>query len=105
MISRSVNTMVRFLMRLPVKDASGAFRCYRVSKLRETRLDKVISRGYSFQQEVLYRCRKAGCRIGEIPIIFANRRAGASKVNMREAVRSMAVLWYVGIGAFFGLEK
>jgi dolichol-phosphate mannosyltransferase len=104
LISRCVNAMVRFLMRVPVRDASGAFRCYRVAKLRQTRLDRVISRGYSFQQEVLYRCRQAGCRIGEVPIIFANRRAGASKVNTREAVRSVLTLLYLGIGSFFGRD-
>ena len=103
-ISRSVNSMVRLLMRVPVRDASGAFRCYRVAKLRPDTPRQGDLRGYSFQQEVLYRCRKAGCRLGEIPIIFANRRAGASKVNMREAVRSIAVLLYVGLGAFFGRE-
>jgi dolichol-phosphate mannosyltransferase len=104
-ISRSVNTLVRFLFRMPVKDASGAYRCYRVSKLRETRLDKVRSRGYSFQQEVLFRCHKAGCKIGEYPILFENRRAGASKVNGKEAVRSIFMLLYVGLRNFFGLER
>jgi dolichol-phosphate mannosyltransferase len=104
-ISRSVNTLVRFLFRMPVKDASGAYRCYRVSKLRETRLDKVRSRGYSFQQEVLFRCYKAGCKIGEYPILFENRRAGASKVNGKEAVRSIFMLLYVGLRNFFGLER
>ena len=74
-----MNTLVRFLFRMPVKDASGAYRCYRVSKLRETRLDKVRSRGYSFQQEVLFRCHKAGCKLGEYPIIFENRRAGVEQ--------------------------
>ena len=71
------------LMRIPARDTSGAYRCYRVSKLRQAHLERVRSRGYSFQQEVLYRCRKAGCKIGETPIIFENRRAGASKVNPR----------------------
>jgi dolichol-phosphate mannosyltransferase len=104
LISRSVNAMVRFLMRLRAKDCSGAFRCYRVAKLREVRLDKVISRGYSFQQEVLYRCRKAGCRLGETPIIFENRRAGSSKVNMREAVRSICMLVYLGTSAILGID-
>jgi dolichol-phosphate mannosyltransferase len=104
LISRTVNALVRFLMRLPARDCSGAFRCYRVAKLRQARLEKVQSRGYSFQQEVLYRCRKAGCRIGEIPIIFENRRAGASKVNTREAVRSMAMILTLGVRAFFGVE-
>jgi dolichol-phosphate mannosyltransferase len=104
LMSRSVNMMVRFLMRIPARDCSGAFRCYRVAKLRQVRLDKIISRGYSFQQEVLYRCRKAGCRIGETPIIFGDRRAGASKVNTREAVRSIGVLLYLGVKAFFGQD-
>jgi dolichol-phosphate mannosyltransferase len=104
-LSRSVNAMVRFLMRLPAKDCSGAFRCYRVSKLRQVRLDRVVSRGYSFQQEVLYRCRQAGCKIGETPIIFTNRRAGASKVNLKEAVRSITTLLVLGIRAFLGLDR
>jgi dolichol-phosphate mannosyltransferase len=104
LISLSLNGMVRLLMRLPARDCSGGFRCYRVSKLREADLDGLLSRGYSFQQEVLYRCRRAGCRIGEIPIIFENRRAGASKVNPREALRSMGVLLRLGLRAFFGLD-
>jgi dolichol-phosphate mannosyltransferase len=104
-MSRSVNLLVRFLFRMPVKDASGAYRCYRVSKLRETRLDRVRSRGYSFQQEVLFRCHKAGCKLGEYPIIFESRRAGASKVNRAEAVRSMSMIVYLGLRNFLGLEK
>jgi dolichol-phosphate mannosyltransferase len=104
MMSKGVNLLVRILMRIPAKDTSGAYRCYRVSKLREAQLDRVISRGYSFQQEVLYRCRKAGCRIGETPILFENRRAGASKVNMKEAVRSLAVIFWVGMRATLRLD-
>ncbi len=104
-ISRGVNTLVRFLFRMPVKDASGAYRCYRVSKLRETRLDKVRSRGYSFQQEVLFRCHKAGCKLGEYPIIFENRRAGASKVNRKEALRSISMIVYLGMRNLLGLER
>ena len=103
-ISRTVNAMVRFLFRMPVRDASGAFRCFRVAKLRDTRLDLVKSRGYSFQQEVLYRCHRAGCRLGETPIIFENRRAGASKVNMKEAMRSMTMLLWLGLRSRFGAD-
>src|SRR5439155_27266567 len=97
-----VNALVQLLMRIPAHDTSGAYRCYRVSKLRQTDLTNLLSRGYSFQQEVLYRCRQAGCRIGETPILFENRRAGASKVNPYEAARSLAVLAWVGLGALFG---
>jgi dolichol-phosphate mannosyltransferase len=103
-ISRSVNAMVRFLMRLPARDCSGAYRCYRLAKLKGAHLERMISRGYSFQQEVLYRCHKAGCRIGEAPIVFEERRAGASKVNLHESVRSMSILLWLGLHHFFGLE-
>lgn len=105
LMSFGVNCVVRLLMRIPARDTSGAYRCYRVAKLRQTDLNNLWSRGYSFQQEVLYRCRKAGSRIGETPIIFENRRAGASKVNLREAVRSMSVILLVGIRAVFGMDK
>ncbi|QDU18453.1 polyprenol monophosphomannose synthase [Urbifossiella limnaea] len=104
-MSRSVNTLVRFLFRMPVKDASGAYRCYRVSKLREVDLGAVRSRGYSFQQEVLFRCYKAGCKIGEYPILFENRRAGSSKVNRQEAMRSIGMILLLGLRNFFGLER
>jgi dolichol-phosphate mannosyltransferase len=99
LISRSLNTLVRLTMGIPARDASGAYRCYRVAKLRETDLTNLLSSGYSFQQEILYRCRLAGCRIGETPIIFENRRAGSSKVNPAEAVRSMAVILWLGMTA------
>jgi dolichol-phosphate mannosyltransferase len=104
LMSMGVNALVRLLLRIPAHDTSGAYRCYRVAKLRVTALDRVISRGYSFQQEVLYRCRKAGCRLGETPIVFADRRAGSSKVNMKEAFRSLAVLVQLGLRAFLGRD-
>lgn len=105
LMSRAVNTMVRLLLRIPARDTSGAFRCYRVDLLRRANLERLLSRGYSFQQEILYRCRRAGARIGETPIIFENRRAGASKVNPYEAVRSIAVILRVGLRATFRLDR
>jgi dolichol-phosphate mannosyltransferase len=103
-ISLSVNALVRALMRIPARDCSGGYRCYRVANLRRTDLGNLLSRGYSFQQEVLYRCRKAGSRIGETPIIFENRRAGASKVNPKEVVRSISILLWIGLRAFCGWD-
>jgi dolichol-phosphate mannosyltransferase len=104
LISATVNLLVRMLMRLPAHDCSGGYRCYRVSTLRQARLDRLISRGYSFQQEVLFRCRQAGCRIGETPIVFSDRRAGTSKADPKEMIRSLSVLVYLGVHAFLGLD-
>jgi dolichol-phosphate mannosyltransferase len=101
LISRSLNLFVRLALRMGVKDASGAYRCYRVGLLRKADLAAVRSRGYSFQQEVLYRCYRAGARIGEFPIVFENRKAGASKVSIRESVRSLSMLGWLGVRATF----
>lgn len=104
-ISRCVNALVRFLFRMPVSDASGAFRCYRVANLRLAKLHETQSRGYSFQQEVLFRVHRTKARLGELPIIFENRRHGTSKVNSKEAIRSMAMILYLGTQQFFGTDR
>jgi dolichol-phosphate mannosyltransferase len=102
LMSWGINTLVRLLMRIPARDTSGGYRSYSVELLRRTNLENLVSRGYSFQEEVLYRCRKAGCKIGETPIIFADRRAGATKVNLKEVVRSLSIIVWLGLGAMFG---
>jgi dolichol-phosphate mannosyltransferase len=104
LMSRGVNTLARLLLRIPAHDTSGAYRCYRVAQLRQAHLERVVSRGYSFQEEILYRCRQAGFRLGETPIVFENRRAGSSKVNPREAVRSLALLLWLGVQATLGMD-
>jgi dolichol-phosphate mannosyltransferase len=104
-MSQSVNMLVRLLLRVPVRDASGGYRCYRVSMLRRARLDLVRSRGYSFQQEVLYRCLQAGAKVGETPIVFENRKHGKSKVSLTESVRSLSMLVYLGVRKMVGLDK
>ena len=75
-MSSGINWYARVLLGLTSKDNSGAYRCYRVSKLAQIDLSKVRSRGYSFQEEILYWCKRVGCRIGETPILFENRRSG-----------------------------
>jgi dolichol-phosphate mannosyltransferase len=96
LMSSGINGYSRLMLGLTTRDNSGAFRCYRVSKLAEIDLDQVRSRGYSFQEEILYWCKTVGCRVGETPILFENRRAGSSKINMREAVSALWILLQLG---------
>jgi dolichol-phosphate mannosyltransferase len=103
-LSRAVNVLVRLLLRIPARDTSGAYRCYRVAKLRTIDLDHFLSRGYSFQEEMLHRCYRAGCRLGETPIVFENRRAGSSKVGIQESARSLAILLWLGIRSLLRLD-
>jgi dolichol-phosphate mannosyltransferase len=97
-MSSGINWYARLLLGLSTKDNSGAFRCYRVSKLAQIDLGKVRSRGYSFQEEILFWCKQVGCRIGETPILFENRRAGTSKINGKEAASALWILLRLGLG-------
>ncbi|MEI7685765.1 MAG: polyprenol monophosphomannose synthase [Planctomycetota bacterium] len=104
-MSWSVNTLCRTLMRLPSKDCSGGFRAYNVPLLRGTDFSNMLSRGYSFQEEVLLLCYLQGARIGETPIIFEDRRLGVTKANLKEMVRSTSILVWLGMKATLGLSK
>ena len=97
-MSRCINAYTRILLGVPARDCSGDFRCYRVAKLHAIDFQAVRSRGYSFMEEILYHCHRAGCRIGETPIVFENRKMGASKINSLEAVKALWVLFVVALG-------
>ncbi len=97
-MSAGINGLARVLLGLHTRDNSGSFRCYRVSKLAQIDLDGVRSRGYSFMEEVLYLCKQVDCRMGETPITFEDRRAGSSKLNKAEAIRSAAIIVHLGLG-------
>lgn len=96
-MSQSINWYSHVLLGLKAKDCSGAFRCYRISKLRELDFNKIRSRGYAFQEEFLYRCARVGCRIVETPIVFEDRIVGQSKINVPEIIRSLRDLFLLSL--------
>jgi dolichol-phosphate mannosyltransferase len=87
---------------LKARDCSGAFRCYRTAMLRKLDLDAIRSRGYSFQEEILWRLKRVGARFGETPIIFADRRRGQSKIDRREALEALRVIAALGAKNWLG---
>ena len=97
LMSRGVNAYARCLLGLPPKDCSGAFRCYRVELLARLDFDAVRSRGYSFQEEILWHLKRAGARFGETPIVFVDRLRGQSKINLREAIAALSIILALGI--------
>jgi dolichol-phosphate mannosyltransferase len=96
-MSRGINAYARCLLGLKTRDNSGSYRCYRVAKLHELDLDRIRARGYAFQEEILYRCRRIGCRFEETPIYFEDRRYGTSKINWRESVSALWVILRLGM--------
>jgi dolichol-phosphate mannosyltransferase len=96
-MSAGINLFSRLFLGIKARDCSGNFRCLRVAKVSQIPHESIRSRGYSFQEEFLYRCQKIGCRIGEIPITFVNRKHGKSNLNRSEIVRSLWTLLVVAI--------
>lgn len=101
-MSTGINTYARLFLGLRTRDNSGSYRCYRVSKLRQIDLDQVLSRGYSFMEEILFWCRSVDCKMGETPILFENRRSGYSKINKREAIAALQIIFLLGLSRLTG---
>ena len=104
LMSRGVNLYARTLLGLEPRDCSGAFRCYRTELLKRVKFDEVRSRGYSFQEEILWHLKRLGARCGETPITFVDREKGQSKINSREAVAALRVIMSLAVKNLFGRE-
>ena len=98
MISRGGNIYARAILGLPVMDATGGFRCYRRGALEAIDLGAIHSNGYSFQIEMLYRVMQSGGLIGEVPIIFPDRRVGQSKMSRRIVLEALLTVWRLRFG-------
>jgi dolichol-phosphate mannosyltransferase len=95
-VSALMNRATRFTLGLPVRDASGAFRAYRVEVLKQLDFDALTADGYAYLEEILWYLHKRGARFAEVPIRFADRRAGASKVHSGEAFGKARLLARLG---------
>ena len=92
-LSYSANVYTRLITGLPVRDATGGFKCFRRRALEAVDLDSVRSDGYSFQIEMSYKIWRKGFRIVEIPITFVDRRAGVSKMNQKIVWEAAWMVW------------
>ncbi|MDR2304053.1 MAG: polyprenol monophosphomannose synthase [Treponema sp.] len=83
LVSKGGSLYSRLILGCPVKDLTGGFNMWSKGALEKIGLEKIISRGYSFQIEMKYRAYRAGCSIIEIPIIFVDRKQGKSKMSKK----------------------
>ncbi len=102
LMSRAVNCYARWLLGLKAKDCSGAFRCYRTELLARLDFDAVRSRGYSFQEEILWHLKRLGARFAETPIVFIDRQRGTSKINSKEALAALRIIFTLGVRNLLG---
>ena len=98
-LSRGGNLYTRMWLGIPIHDATGGFRAYRMTALDVMKIDQVESQGYCFQVDMAWRAIKANLRVAEVPITFVERELGESKMDgsiVKEA------LWRV---TQWGIEK
>lgn len=88
-LSWGANLFARTILGLKAKDCTAGFRCYHREVLQSIDLDSIFSNGYSFLVEMLFKCQRQGYTVGEIPIIFANRTRGQSKISKQEIFKAM----------------
>ena len=93
-LSRGGNLYARLALGVPYRDATGGYRAYRMPVLEKIEVDSVTSQGYCFQIDMIWRTHKCGFRVAEVPITFADRERGASKMSSR-IVRE--AFWRVGV--------
>lgn len=92
------NGYARAVTRLPVRDITTGFRCYRRPALETLDLSQVRASGYGFQIEMAYRIWRSGGSIAEVPIIFYGRQRGASKMSKRIMLEAALLVWRLRLG-------
>ncbi|MFZ1729110.1 MAG: polyprenol monophosphomannose synthase [Bacteroidota bacterium] len=102
LLSYFANQYTRIVTGLPVRDATGGFKCFRVEVLKAIDLDRVRSNGYSFQIEMSFKAWKKGFRLHEIPIIFMDRRVGTSKMSKKIVREAVTMVWRLRIQSILG---
>ena len=105
LLSVFANLYTRIITGLPVRDATGGFKCFRREVLEAIDLDNVKSNGYAFQIEMTYKAWKKGFRIKEISIIFIDRVKGTSKMSKKIVREAVTMVWKLRIRSLFGLLK
>ncbi|MFC1515088.1 polyprenol monophosphomannose synthase [Candidatus Omnitrophota bacterium] len=97
-VSRIANLYARSILRLKIYDLTGGFRCFRADTLREIDLSSIRSKGYAFQIEMAYLCRKRQRSVEEIPIVFSERRQGRSKFSLQCIIEAFFLVLRLAIG-------
>lgn len=92
-LSSFANAYVRTITGLTTRDSTSGFRCWRRETLLKLQIDRFISQRYAFTVETLFEVARLGGRIGEVPIIFIERRQGMSKMSTRVLLESMLMPW------------
>ena len=102
LLSFFASVYTRLITGLPVRDATGGFKCFRRKVLESIDLDKIKSNGYSFQIEMTFKAYSKGFKINEIPIVFTDRVKGKSKMSKKIVREAVTMVWKLRLQHMFG---
>ena len=100
LISRGGSLYARTILGVRVRDLTGGFKCFRREVLEAIDLPTVECSGYAFQIELTYRALRRGFRVVEVPIVFADRRVGQSKMSRRIVLEAVRKVWSIRRSGF-----
>jgi len=95
LISKGGSLYARTILGVKVRDLTGGFKCFRREVLEGIDLASVECTGYAFQIELTYRALRRGFRVVELPIVFADRRVGQSKMSRRIVLEALRKVWSI----------
>ena len=101
-ISAGGSLYARVVLGVQVRDLTGGFKCHRRSVLETIELDSIHSKGYAFQIETTYRALRAGFEVVEVPITFADREVGGSKMSKGIVVEAIWKVPRLRLAALLG---
>lgn len=93
LLSRGGSLYARAILGLPLNDLTGGFKCWRRHVLEDIGLPTILSNGYSFQIEMTYRAMLRGHSVKEVPIVFADRVDGISKMSRKIVIEAVGMVW------------
>ncbi len=104
LLSRGGSLYARTILGVKVRDLTGGFKCFHREVLEAIDLPTVSCTGYAFQIELTYRAIRRGFRVAEVPIVFADRRVGQSKMSRRIVLEALRKVWAIRFSGWAGLQ-
>jgi dolichol-phosphate mannosyltransferase len=99
-LSRGGSLYARAILGVAIRDLTGGFKCFRREVLEAIDLPTVECSGYAFQIELTYRAIRKGYRVVELPIVFADRRVGQSKMSREIVLEAIRKVWTIRFSGF-----
>jgi len=105
LLSYFANLYTRIITGMPIKDATGGFKCIKRNVIESINLDEIRSNGYSFQIEINFLAWRKKFKIIEIPIVFVERVQGSSKMSKKIVREAVFMVWKLRLKSLLGLIK